>query len=71
MRKVQIFTIITKLFCILLSSELLNVFSFHSDIICKKVITYSRVWINAVKVANPARVQLNREKEYSPVPVRA
>ena len=35
------------------------------------VITYSRVWINRVKVTNPARGQLNRENEYSPVPVRA
>ena len=35
------------------------------------VITYSRVWINRVKVANPARGQLNRENENSPVPVRA
>ena len=36
------------------------------------VITYSRVWINrAIKVANPARGQRNRENEYFPVPVRA
>ena len=32
-----------------------------------------RVWINRVSkvVANPARGQLNRQNEYSPVPVRA
>ena len=35
------------------------------------VITYSRLWINRVKVTNPARGQLTRENEYSPVPVRA
>ena len=37
------------------------------------IITYSRAWINRVrfKVANPARGQLNRENEYSSVPVRA
>ena len=36
------------------------------------VITYSRVWINRPgKVVDPARDQLNRENEYSPVPVRA
>ena len=35
------------------------------------VITYSRLWINRGKVANPARGQLNTENEYSPVPVRA
>ena len=37
------------------------------------VITYSRVpgMDQPGKVANPARGQLNREKEYSPVLVRA
>ena len=35
------------------------------------VITYSRVWIDRVrKVANPARGQLNRENEHSPVFIR-
>ena len=35
------------------------------------VIACSRVWINRVRGANPARGQLSRENEYSPVPVRA
>ena len=37
------------------------------------VITYSRVpgMDQPGKVANPARGQLNRENEHSPVPVRA
>ena len=34
------------------------------------VIKFNIVWINC-KVANPARGQLDRENEYSPVPVRA
>ena len=34
-------------------------------------ITYSRVRINQGKVVNPARGQLNRGDEYSPVPARA
>ena len=33
--------------------------------------TYSRSIDQPGKVANPARGQLNRENEYSPVPVRA
>ena len=35
------------------------------------VITYSKSMDQPGKVANPARGQLNRENEYSPVPVRA
>ena len=35
------------------------------------VITFSRSMDQQGKVANPARGQLNRENEYSPVPVRA
>ena len=31
----------------------------------------ARVWINRVKVANPAHCQLNRKNEYFPVRVRA
>ena len=34
-------------------------------------ITYSKGKDQPGKVANPARGQLNRENEYSPVPVRA
>ena len=43
----------------------------HSLLVCSMVITYSRVWINRDKVANPARSQLNRENEPFSVPVRA
>ena len=35
------------------------------------VITYGKGMDQPGKVANPARSQLNRENEYSPVPVRA
>ena len=35
------------------------------------VITYSKSMDQPGKVANPARGQLNRENEHSPVPVRA
>ena len=35
------------------------------------VITHSSVMDQPGKVANPARGQLNRENEYSPVPARA
>ena len=35
------------------------------------VITYSKSMDQPGRVANPARGQLNRENEYSPVPVRA
>ena len=35
------------------------------------VITYGKSMDQPGKVANPARGQLNRENEYSPIPVRA
>ena len=35
------------------------------------VITYSKGEDQPGKVANPAHGQLNREKDFSPVPVRA
>ena len=48
---------------------------FSSHTVCMYVCMYSHYIKQSMdqpgKIANPARGQLNRENEYSPVPVRA